>query len=130
MVLRLIDKKECATRKSMHVERVLAPITCILIVVVTAMTVACSHPRETTTVRYQPRLTVTQAKGLVVSALTNSGKGTLILLGQDGYFEWEFNQDTRQWIITVWADKSLHDGKHIGNVYLVDDATGKVLNPP
>lgn len=74
-----------------------------------------------------PSLTSTQAMGLVAASLRAAA--SLIVRDSAGYFKAEFNYSSRQWVVTVWKTKEDSE-KYLGDVYIVDDATGKVLNPP
>jgi len=71
-----------------------------------------------------PSLTASQAMGLVSTSLNAS-----VLRGPAHWFKAEFNYTKRQWVVTVWNTKEDSE-KYLGDVYIVDDATGKVLNPP
>ncbi len=73
-----------------------------------------------------PNLTAQQAQGVVISAIHTS---TVAIQQRSQYYREEFNYSTRQWMVTVWSSEE--DSKqYAGSVYIVDDATGKVLNPP
>ncbi len=73
-----------------------------------------------------PNLTATQALGIVGSALLASTPQTQQM---SCWFKTEFNYSNRQWMVTAWASEE-DSKKYYGSVYIVDDATGKVLNPP
>ena len=73
-----------------------------------------------------PHLTAQQAQGVVISAIHTS---TEAIQQRSLYYQEEFNYSARQWMVTVWSSEE--DSKqYAGAVYIVDDATGKVLNPP
>jgi hypothetical protein len=81
---------------------------------------------ELTPKTYTPNLTRSDAQGIVYSAIKAS---TPAIQQSAGWMGAEFNTSTRQWHVTVW--KSEEDSKKYGGaVYIVDDATGKLLNPP
>jgi hypothetical protein len=73
-----------------------------------------------------PKLTAQQAQGVVVSAIYTS---TVAIQQRSHYYEVEFNYSTRQWMVTTWSSEEASK-QFAGSVYIVDDATGKLLNPP
>ncbi|MGA7677700.1 MAG: hypothetical protein WCA51_04915 [Dehalococcoidia bacterium] len=81
-------------------------------------------PPETST--SPPNLTGQQAMGVVIAATEAS---TYTIRQSSGWYKADFNFSTRQWMVTVWASEE-DSKKYAGCVYIVDDATGKVLNPP
>lgn len=75
---------------------------------------------------YSLNFTAQQAIGIVVSAINAS---TPTIRASSGYYSAQFNSSSRQWRVTVW--KSEEDSKKCaGATYIVDDVTGKILNPP
>lgn len=83
-------------------------------------------PVYTPPVYTPPNFTASQAMGVVVSAINAS---TPTIQRESGWFETKFNSSTRQWITTVWSSENASK-EYAGAVYIVDDATGKLLNPP
>ena len=75
---------------------------------------------------YSANLNYEQAIGIVISAINAS---TPTIRASSGYCFAKFDSSSRQWYVTVW--KSEEDSKkYAGAVYIVDDITGKILNPP
>ena len=74
----------------------------------------------------QPNLTHTIARGIVSAAIDAS---TLPVRMSAGWYKSEFNYGTRQWMVTVWSSENASK-QYLGAVYIVDDANGKLLNPP
>ena len=95
-----------------------------VLMVISVEPVRCAVDRVQKT--WAPNLTAQQAQGIVVSAIHTS---TEAIQQRSNWYRAEFNYSTRQWMITVWATEE--DSKqYAGAVYIVDDATGKLLNPP
>ena len=92
----------------------------------TVTVISIASPRATTSQIYFPNYTAQQAIGIVQAAIFGS---VLSVRNQSGYYQSAFNYNTRQWIITTWAQQQWST-VYPGSVYLVDDATGKLLNPP
>lgn len=97
-------------------------ITMILVIGLLFVLTACSSPTAT-----PPHLTAQQAQGLVIAAIEAS---TPAILLSSSVYETEFNYSNRQWMVTVWMSEQNRKNQYGGAVYNVDDATGKVLNPP
>lgn len=102
-------------------------ITAILLIGVLFVLAACATatpPPKTST--SPPNLTAQQAQGIVIAAVNAS---TPTIQQSSHWYKADFNFSTRQWMVTVWASEA--DSKqYAGSVYIVDDATGKLLNPP
>jgi len=96
-------------------------VTTILLLGLLFAFTACASPTET-----PPNFTAQQAIGIVAAATEAS---TPTIRASSRWFSSEFNYSTRQWMVTVWASEE-DSKKYGGTVYIVDDATGKVLNPP
>lgn len=73
-----------------------------------------------------PNLTAQQAQGIVVSAIYTS---TVAIQRRSLYYQEAFNYSTRQWMVSVWSSEE-NSKIYAASVYIVDDATGKLLNPP
>lgn len=73
-----------------------------------------------------PNLTASQAMGVVAAAI---GASTPTVRASAGWFEGKFNYSSRQWMVEVWSSENASK-QYLGHVYIIDDATGKVLNPP
>ena len=73
-----------------------------------------------------PNFTASQANGIVAAAVSAS---TPAIRASSGWLHAEFNYSTRQWVVTVWPSEE-DSKKYAGHTYLVDDATGKLVNPP
>ena len=73
-----------------------------------------------------PNLTASQAMGVVAAAIRAS---TPTVRASAGWYEGKFNYSSRQWMVEVWSSENASK-QYLGHVYIVDDATGKVLNPP
>jgi len=104
-------------------------ITAILLIGLLFIFTACASPVVTPPPKASnaaPNLTVQQAQGIVASAIRAS---TPVVRAPAGCFKAEFNYSSRQWIVTVWASEE-NSKKYLGYVYIVDDATGKLINPP
>ena len=104
-------------------------ITAILLIGLLFVLTACDSPTATSqskTSTYWPNLTAQQAQGLVIAAINAS---TPAIQYSSHWYSTQFNYSTRQWMVTVWASENASK-EYAGAVYNVDDATGKVLNPP
>ena len=104
-------------------------ITAILVIGLLFILTACASPMATPppkTSTSPPNVTDQQAMGVVIAAIEAS---TPTIRQSSGYYKVDFNYSTRQWMVTVWASEG-NSKKYAGRVYIVDDATGKVLNPP
>ena len=95
-----------------------------VLIVISVQPVRCALDRVQKT--WAPNLTAQQAQGVVISAINTS---TVAIQERAHYYRTEFNYTTRQWMVTAWPSEE--DSKqYAGAVYIVDDATGKLLNPP
>jgi hypothetical protein len=109
----------------MRIKRITATLLIGLLFTLTA----CASPAATPPPKAStspPNLTAQQAQGIVVSAIQAS---TLIIRQSSCYFKTDFNYSNRQWMVTVWASEE-NSKIYAGAVYIVDDATAKLLNPP
>lgn len=73
-----------------------------------------------------PNLTYSEARGVVAAATSAS---TPAIIRSSGWSKAEWYPSSRQWHVTVWSSKEDSE-QYAGITYIVDDATGKVLNPP
>ena len=75
----------------------------------------------------KPSLTPSQANGLVFACLKAAASYSISTSA--GWLSAEFNPANRQWIVSVWPSEEASK-TYLGVTYLVDDATGEVLNCP
>jgi hypothetical protein len=109
----------------------------IIFFIMTCLVITASACQKTSsTSSYQPRFTEMQVGGLVESVLMASGDVRLYMLARDGSFDAELDVSRKQWIVTYWTAEEMQRNKsagrivNTGSVFIVDDITGKVLNPP
>ena len=111
----------------MRIIRITVLILIVLLFVFTSCTNSTATPTpKTYTPPTAPNLTAQQAIGVVVAAIQAS---TPAVRASSGWFEAKFNYSSRQWTVEVWASENASK-EYAGAVYIVDDATGKVINPP
>jgi len=110
----------------MRIKRITAILLIGLIFVLTACagSTATPLPKSGTS---PPNLTAAQAEGIVASAIRAS---TPDVQRSAVCFDSAFNYSNRQWMVTVWPSNEDESKQYLGYVYVVDDATGKLLNPP
>ena len=75
----------------------------------------------------QQNLTPTQASSLVASCITAAASYSV--RSSAGYYQANYRSQSGQWIVTTWPTKEDSE-QYLGHSYIVDDASGKVLNCP
>ncbi|MDP2731199.1 MAG: hypothetical protein Q8O55_12065 [Dehalococcoidales bacterium] len=106
------------------------PLVVTAVLVLALGIIGCSQtqtpPPKTYTPPTPPNLTAQQAIGVVVAAIQAS---TPAVRASSGWFEAKFNYSSRQWTVEVWSSENASK-EYAGAVYIIDDAAGKLTNPP